>query len=259
MRFVGPGIGAVALMVAGSVAAQQANVHGSPPDQLPQATAAVVPSGKVVPLPKPSASIEVVGAPSSADTLCPGAGALPTEDARALVVHVAGEEGFYPDIVVSVAKAESRFASTAMSDKGAYGLMQLTPETAQRFKVDLCKPAENVRGGVRFLRFLRERYPNPLYMLAAYNAGEQALIDHRGVPPFPETVRFVAEVMNDFYGWPRVSAAATKPADVAVVDFTRIQDLQNVSRPKPSAPAPPANPNASKEAPWSDGFVMHVE
>ena len=80
--------------------------------------------------------------------------------------------------------------------------MQLRPETARRFNVDLCDPEANVRGGVRFLRSLHERYRNPFFILAAYNAGEEAVEKSRGVPPYPETVRFVADVMNDFYAWP---------------------------------------------------------
>ena len=53
-------------------------------------------------------------------------------------------------------------------------------------------PEANVRGGVRFLRFLHDRYKNPFFILAAYNAGEEAVQKSRGVPPYPETVRFVA-------------------------------------------------------------------
>ena len=121
---------------------------------------------------------------------------------RALVLKVAQEEGFYPEFVLAVAHAESQFDPNAISPRGAIGLMQLEPATADRYKVKICDPADNVRGGVRFLRDLHARYKNPLFILAAYNAGEEYLQQYRGVPPFPETVRFVATVVNEFYDWP---------------------------------------------------------
>lgn len=156
---------------------------------------------------------------------------LSPEAARALVARIASEENFYPDFVLSVAKAESRFNSVAISQKGAFGLMQLTPTTAKRFDVDLCDPAGNVRGGIRFLRVLHEKYRNPLYILAAYNAGEDTVETSRGVPASAETLRYVAEVINDFYTLPT-------PGGVAAGK---------------SAPEP------STSAGWSDGFVMHIE
>jgi hypothetical protein len=148
---------------------------------------------------------------------------------------------------VAVAKAESRLISTARSEKDAYGLMQLKAETAERFKVDLCDPVENVRGGVRFLRHLQSHYRNPFYVLAAYNAGERMLVEHRGVPPFPETVRFVAAVMNDLQGWPGV-------ADIELGSGARAEPD---SRPGKTSTAPGHREAAKRPA--SADFVMHVE
>jgi len=156
---------------------------------------------------------------------------LPPEEARALVTRIASEENFYPDFVLSVAKTESRFNSVAISEKGAFGLMQLMPATAKRFEVDLCDPAGNVRGGVRLLRALHEKYRNPFYILAAYNAGEDAVEKSRGVPAYAETVRYVAEVINDFY---------TLPAPGRV-------------------PAGKSPSKASASAGRNDGFVMHMD
>ncbi len=71
------------------------------------------------------------------------------------------------------------------------------PSTAAFLGVaDICDPAENIDGGVRFLKSLFETYRNPLIVAAAYNAGEANVQKYGGVPPFPETVRFVAEVVN---------------------------------------------------------------
>jgi hypothetical protein len=163
--------------------------------------AAVTPEGKVVAVqsaverlndrtgPKPRSPC---GAPIDMDAAT----------ARALVERIAKEEGFYPEFVLAVAHGESRFDPNALSPKGAVGLMQLEPATAERYKVNICDPADNVRGGVRFLRDLHARYKNPLFILAAYNAGEENLKEYHGVPPYPETVRFVATVLNEFYDWP---------------------------------------------------------
>jgi hypothetical protein len=214
-------------------------------------TASVDPSGKVTPI----APSEVVGASSGRKPICPGAAAMPADEARALVERIAMEENFYPAFVLSVAKIESHYISTTQSDKGAYGLMQLMPATARRYGVDLCQPAKNVRGGVLYLRFLHERYRNPFFILAAYNAGEDALEKSHGVPPYPETVRFVSEVINDFYAWPlpsngeRASSAAVAQAGPTSGD---VRD--------PDVPGPPATkPENNDASQWSGGFVMHVQ
>ncbi len=170
-------------------------------------------------------------------------------EAEALVRRVAQTEDFYPDFVLSVARIESHFRADQVSPKGAIGLMQLMPATAARFAVDICDPADNVRGGIRYLRILHDRYHNPFYMLAAYNAGEDAVAQYRGVPPFPETVRYVADVINDFYILPSPggaigASAAGSPA------------RHSLARRMASAPSSAA---AQPEASWSQGFVMHVE
>ncbi|HZX84491.1 MAG TPA: lytic transglycosylase domain-containing protein, partial [Reyranella sp.] len=193
----------------------------------PATFAAVDDSGRVVPIEAPAQPVEILQGRKGAASPCAPATDLASDAAKALIERVATEEKFYPDFVLSVAKIESRYLSTALSEKGAYGLMQLTPDTAQRFGVDLCDPEGNVRGGVRFLRALHERYRNPFFILAAYNAGEAAVQKSRGVPPFPETVRFVADVMNDFYTWPDPAGAAT--ASAARVASARADIIQPLS------------------------------
>jgi soluble lytic murein transglycosylase-like protein len=168
--------------------------------------AIVSPSGKVVPAPVASSEVEraTEGGANKTES-CPGLEPIAASAARDLVEKIAREDNFYPDFVLAVARAESHFQSDAVSPRGAIGLMQLEPETAKHYGVNICDPADNVRGGIRFLRDLHSRYRNPLFILAAYNAGEKALLAHGGVPPFPETVSFVAAVVNDFYDWPRIS------------------------------------------------------
>ncbi|MFD2029328.1 lytic transglycosylase domain-containing protein [Ancylobacter dichloromethanicus] len=141
----------------------------------PTTLATVDSSGRVIPIEAPAQPVEILQGQKGAASPCAPATDLASDAAKALIVRIATEEKFYPDFVLSVAKIESRYLSTALSEKGAYGLMQLMPETAQRFDVDLCDPVGNVRGGVRFLRALHERYRNPFFILAAYNAGEAAV------------------------------------------------------------------------------------
>jgi len=162
--------------------------------------AAVTPEGRVVAV---QPSVERLNVRTGATSRSPcGAIDMDAATARALVEKIAKEEAFYPEFVLAVAHGESRFDPNALSPKGAVGLMQLEPATAERYKVNICDPADNVRGGVRFLRDLHARYRNPLFILAAYNAGEENLQQYHGVPPYPETVRFVATVLNEFYDWP---------------------------------------------------------
>lgn len=218
----------------------------------PARLAAVDDAGRVVPVQAHPTSVSRVNSAFAA-ALCRDAKAIALADARALVVRIATEEDFYPDFVEAVAKNESHFNSIALSDKGAFGLMQLTTETAQRFKVDLCDPADNVRGGVRFLRALHEKYRNPLFILAAYNAGEGAVEESRGVPPFPETVRFVAQVLNDFYAWPAVSAVGQRGAR------SQMSAAADLIEPQASSAAAGSSQKASAPARWDNGFVMHVD
>ena len=102
------------------------------------------------------------------------------------------------DLIRAVIKAESNFNSSARSNKGAMGLMQLMPETVRLHNViDAYDPIGNIEGGVRHLRMLLERYQGDLRLsLAAYNAGSQAVDRHGGIPPFAETKDYVRRVLQ---------------------------------------------------------------
>lgn len=103
-----------------------------------------------------------------------------------------------PVLIEAVMHIESGFDPGAVSPKGAGGLMQLTPNTAGALGVvDRFDPHESIRGGVRHLRYLLDRYHGSVVLaLAAYNAGEGAVDAHRGVPPYPETERYVQRVLQ---------------------------------------------------------------
>jgi soluble lytic murein transglycosylase-like protein len=114
------------------------------------------------------------------------------------VQEIAREHGVSPALIEAVVRTESGFDPSAVSPKGAGGLMQLMPKTASALGVvDRFDPRENIRGGVRHLRYLLERYQGGVVLaLAAYNAGEGAVDAHRGVPPYPETQQYVQRVLR---------------------------------------------------------------
>jgi soluble lytic murein transglycosylase-like protein len=117
-------------------------------------------------------------------------------------------------LVSAVIRAESGFNARAVSPKGARGLMQLMPTTAATLGVrNSFDPRENILGGVRHLRGLIDRFPNNLPLaLAAYNAGEKAVEQYRGIPPYPETQDYVTKVLY-FYGGP-VEGGTTPPTRI---------------------------------------------
>jgi soluble lytic murein transglycosylase-like protein len=112
--------------------------------------------------------------------------------------------------VSAVIRAESNYQTKAVSRKGARGLMQLMPATAQRLAVRRpFDPASNVAGGVRYLKELLERFHHrPDLVLAAYNAGENAVATYGGVPPYRETVGYVKKILT---WWTPALAAAVSP------------------------------------------------
>jgi hypothetical protein len=105
-------------------------------------------------------------------------------------------------LVQAVIRVESAFNPRAVSVKGAQGLMQLMPDTASMLGVrNSFDPQQNIDGGVRHLRGLIDRFGQDLPLaLAAYNAGEKAVVTHRGIPPYPETRDYVTRVLYHFDG-----------------------------------------------------------
>ena len=158
----------------GTVEMEAAAVRGFEPDEA--APAAPAPTAVPAPVPvQPSTSL------------------TPLELADA----AADRYGLPRALVRSVMTAESGLQTDAVSVKGAVGLMQLMPETAREMGVDPWDPAQNVDAGTRFLRALLEKYDGGLWhALAAYNAGEGAVDKYRGVPPYPETIRYIGTIQR---------------------------------------------------------------
>lgn len=138
-----------------------------------------------------------------AAALPPGLADKPYADEIALASE---EAGLDPALVHALIHVESAHRANAVSGKGALGLMQVMPETARRFGVlDASEPKANLRAGTRYLRVLLDLFDQRTELaLAAYNAGEGAVLRHAGkIPPYPETRRYVPAVLKKFNEWRR--------------------------------------------------------
>lgn len=101
-------------------------------------------------------------------------------------------------LIKAIVHVESSFNPYAVSHRGARGLMQLLPETAKRHGIhDIYDPAQNIEAGIRHLKYLASLFDNKNHlMLAAYNAGENAVLRHGGIPPYTETQLYVRKVLK---------------------------------------------------------------
>lgn len=129
------------------------------------------------------------------------------------VARTAPEFGVDARFALAIALTESAFNPQALSPRNAMGVMQLIPETAARFKVrNAYDPAQNIRGGLAYLRWLLAYFRGDVRLVAAaYNAGEGAVERYRGVPPFPETQAYVTRIQHVF-------AERRHPYDATVVE-----------------------------------------
>jgi hypothetical protein len=126
--------------------------------------------------------------------------AVPEGPYGELVFAAARRHGVNPAVIAAVMRAESAFRPAAVSHKGARGLMQLMPATAERFGLrlaDIHDPERNIDAGTRYLRWLLDRFgEDPARVLAAYNAGEGAVERYGGVPPYRETRAYVKKILS---------------------------------------------------------------
>lgn len=132
-----------------------------------------------------------------------------------LIVEAAKKFDVDAALVSAVIKAESDFNARELSDKGARGLMQLMPSTAERFGVtDSYDPVANIYGGVRYLRWLLKTFNgNADLAVAAYNAGEGNVWKYNGVPPFRETITYINRIAKHIRNAMPASTPVDKLAD----------------------------------------------
>jgi len=180
--------------------------------------------------------------------------------------HIAAATSAYKvdlELVRAIIQVESDFDNLARSSKGAMGLMQLMPATAQRFGVsDPWNPRQNIFGGVQYLRFLLDMFGGDVGLaLAGYNAGENAVIRYNGVPPYRETMGYVGKVQALLGG----AAAALASMTAYAPGPALLSGKQNaIARPAPPLAGIAVPRKASKPKPkvfyrWRDAEgVVHV-
>jgi soluble lytic murein transglycosylase-like protein len=172
-------------------------------------------------------------APTASPTKA-GNAAPPSSEISQLVEQTANRLQVDPQLVHAIIQVESEYDPKAVSPKGAMGLMQLIPETAQRFGVeDPFNPKQNIEGGVSYLRYLLDLFGGDLpRSLAAYNAGEGAVQRYGGIPSYAETRNYVQKVTNLYqsgslqYG---ANAASNKSQASAIYRYVDEQGVVHYS------------------------------
>lgn len=161
---------------------------------------------------------------SKDDDFCPKydpVNTLNKTDIMAWVNIIAPTFGLDPMMVNAVIKVESGFNPKAISNRNAQGLMQLIPSTAQRFGVQNCfDPVQNLVGGIAYLRYLLQMFSGDLSKAwAAYNAGEDAVIRNKGIPPFEETIQYVRKLLAMY---PRTSSPINSELPFVFTDKNKL-------------------------------------
>lgn len=195
-----------------------------------------------------------------------GAGYRLTYPGKGTLIHSRGFRGRYsgeydhhieaaaaafslsPALVKAVIQVESEFDRYAVSSKGAQGLMQLMPFTARRFGVrDAFDPRQNVFAGAQYLSVLLDLFGGDLALaLAGYNAGENAVLRHRGIPPYKETQGYVRKIQgllaSGFRAYTARGSAPPRTAAGAAPALSYAPDVPRSARRVPPRSGPPARP-----------------
>jgi soluble lytic murein transglycosylase-like protein len=118
-----------------------------------------------------------------------------------IIEKISSRHNMDPALIHAIIAAESNYNRFAVSHRGAQGLMQLMPETARGYGVEnTFDAAENIEGGIKYIKDLQKLYPGQKdLILAAYNAGQKAVKKYGGMPPYPETKKYVRLVKKIYY------------------------------------------------------------
>jgi soluble lytic murein transglycosylase-like protein len=144
-------------------------------------------------------------------------------DLNAIVEKAARAHEVDPLLVHSIIKVESNYNVHAVSNKGAQGLMQLTPSTARMLGVsNSFDPQQNIEAGVKYLKYLKDLYQDDRLALAAYNAGPGAVDKYKWIPPYAETENYVYQV-GKRYGEARRAADAAKPVEAPDAEVKTVE------------------------------------
>ena len=170
--------------------------------------------------------------PSDAPSDSAQAGAIATSPAEigSIIDRVSSHYQIDPKLVHAMIRVESNYDPSAVSSKGAMGLMQLIPATAHRFGVqNPFDPSQNVQGGVSYLKYLLNLFGGNLPLsLAAYNAGEERVIRSGGIPAIPETEHYVRAITHLYNSKNAGAAVTTAPAAAQITPIVRYVDSQGV-------------------------------
>lgn len=167
---------------------------------------------------------------------------LKPAELRKLGEQIAGDESAPADLVTAILRIEQRSGAVPS------GVARLTSGLPQGNED--CLPAVTLRAGIRRLKDLSNRYPDRMHLLGAYHAGEEEMIASGGVPTSPETLRFVAEVMNELAG-----GLAPQQNRRPFVPARRVAGTEPAPRPT----APPSSSRAAGDPRWASGFVLNLE
>jgi Transglycosylase SLT domain len=193
-------------------------------------------------------------------------GAVPPDDIRKMIEQEAAKQGADVKLALAIADQESGFGASVNSSAGARGPMQLMPGTAAHYGVtDMCNPAENIRGGIAFLKDLNVSFGgNIMLMVAAYNSGEDRVLKSGGIPSISETVNYTARVTNAYYGFNNTLKGGKRAKRNAVATETAHQSSDVNHLPVQSlsdgSPIPSNKPTTERDRQqWIGGSVLYVQ
>jgi soluble lytic murein transglycosylase-like protein len=191
-------------------------------------------------------------------------GAVDPQTVRQLITKETARQGVDGHLALAIADQESGFGRRVNSPAGARGPMQLMPATAIRYGVsDICDAAENIRGGVSYLKDLTAMFGgNIMLVVAAYNAGEGRVVAARGVPDIAETVSYTALVTNAYFGFDNILKGGKRAGQTAKSDTRAAAAGVDLLAQAPSTDKPiPINQTRTQagDRDWIGGSVLYVQ